>query len=179
MTTYDQILQDFLQYQQQEGLKLADNSDLLELFLLGPSPVQRYIARYSCRGLIRTAEGKIQEADRFELGIFFPHDYLREAGPHVLTWLGPREVFHPNISDRAPVACIGTIHPSTPLVSILTRVWQTITYRKRTTNEDDALNLAACQWARNHADRFPIDPRPLRRQARRIHARVSERSTGS
>ena len=28
---------------------------------------------------------------------------------------------------------------------------------------DDALNLAACQYARAHQDEFPLDTRPLRR----------------
>jgi hypothetical protein len=30
--------------------------------------------------------------------------------------------------------------------------------------EDDALNKAACAWAREHQDRFPVDRRPLRRR---------------
>ena len=172
--TYDEILRDFLAHQQEEGLRLAQESSLLDLLPLGGSPAQRYIARYSCRGLIRTAAGEIREADRFEVGIFFPREYLRQAGPHVLTWLSPREIFHPNVSDRAPVACIGAIHPATPLVQLLIRVWEVITYRKKTTNELDALNPVACQWARNHMDRFPVDPRPLKHQAPRIEARVTQ-----
>jgi hypothetical protein len=176
MTRYEEIFHGFLQHQQEQGQKLADDSDLLQLFPVGNSPAQRYIARYSCRGLIRTAEGEIQEADRFDVGIYFDREYLRQAGPHVLTWLGPREVFHPNISDRAPVACIGTIRPANQLVDLLYRVWQVITYRKKTTNEFDALNAVACQYARNHPSRFPIDPRPLKRQTRHIQALVSERS---
>ena len=119
MTRYEEIFDGFLLHQQEQGLKLADDSDLLELFPLGNSPAQRYIARYSCRGLIRTAEGEIQEADRFEVGIYFDREYLRRVGPQVLTWLGPREVFHPNISDRAPVVCIGAIRPANPLVDLL------------------------------------------------------------
>ncbi len=176
MTRYEEIFHGFLQHQQEQGQKLADDSDLLELFPLGKSPAQRYIARYSCRGLIRTTEGEVQEADRFEVGIYFDREYLRRAAPHVLTWLGPREVFHPNISDRAPVACIGAIRPANPLVDLLYRVWEVITYRKKTTNEFDALNAVACQYARNHASRFPIDPRPLKRQTRYIQAQVSDGS---
>jgi hypothetical protein len=33
-----------------------------------------------------------------------------------------------------------------------------------TPREDDALNRAACQWARSNMHLFPIDSRPLKRR---------------
>ena len=35
--------------------------------------------------------------------------------------------------------------------------------------EDDALNKEACQWARGHLDRFPVDRRPLKRRQLNLH----------
>jgi hypothetical protein len=42
--------------------------------------------------------------------------------------------------------------------------------------EEDALNSAACQWARQHPDRFPVDGRPQKRRAEtfRIDERAAE-----
>ena len=103
------------------------------------------------------------EASRFEVGIWFPSDYLRRAEPwEVLTWLGPRRVFHPNISDRMPVICVGRLAPGTWLVDLLYQVFEIISYQKVTMREDDALNPAACAWARENQHRFPVDRRPLK-----------------
>jgi hypothetical protein len=49
---------------------------------------------------------------------------------------------------------------------------------KVTMREDDALNRAACQWARQHPERFPVDRRPLKRRAVTLHmSDVSERAS--
>jgi len=165
----DAIFTGFLERQLDSGMQLAAASDLLELAPVWGEPPQRYIARFRCRGLVRTTEGDIVEADDFAVGITFPDDYLRCADPaRVVTWLGPRNVFHPNISDRAPVVCVGRLSPGTELVDLLFQLFEMITWRKVTMREDDALNPAACAWARNHRDRFPVDTRPLKRHAGRI-----------
>ena len=94
------------------------------------------------------------EANHFEMGIWFPADYLRRVEPfEVLTYLGPREVFHPNI--KAPFICVGRLVPGTPLVDILHQCSEIITYNKVTMREDDALNQDACAWARRRA-RGPV-----------------------
>jgi len=111
------LRESFLIRQREEGLELAASSDLLVLSPLvrpGDAPPQRYLASFRCRGLVRDGAGGVREADRFDVGIWFPSDYLRHADPfRVLTWLGPRQVFHPNISDRAPVICVGRLVPGT------------------------------------------------------------------
>jgi hypothetical protein len=121
---------------------------------------------FRCTGLVERRPGKVEEADRFQVGIWFPATYLRVADPfHVLTWLGPRNIWHPNISARAPVICVGRFAPGTGLVDLLYQVFEIVTWNKVTMREDDALNRAACQWARQHRDRFPVDRRPLKRRA--------------
>jgi hypothetical protein len=147
-------------------MALAAGSDLLELYPMGGDPPDRYIAMFKCKGLVRVEKGEVVEADHFEVGIWFPSDYLRRAEPfQVLTWLGPWDVFHPNISSKAPFICVGRLKPNTPLTDILYQCFEIITYNKVTMREDDALNFDACVWARENQDKFPIDRRPLKRRA--------------
>jgi hypothetical protein len=161
----NRMLEGFLRSQHQEGMHLAAESDLLDLLPVGAEPHTRFIAEFGCKGLVRDENGGITEANRFAVGIWFPPDYLRRADPfQVLAWLGPKAVFHPNISHMVPLICVGRLTPGTPLVDLLYQVFEIITYQKVTMREDDALNPAACSWARQNAHRFPIDPRPLKRR---------------
>ena len=165
----DKIFESFLERQYEEGMALAAESDLLELvplFWFEERSPQTYLARFSCQGLVRAPGGEIKDAATFEVMISFPSDYLRYANPfEVLSWLGPAEVFHPNISDKAPLICVGRLAPGTPLVDILYQCFEIITYNKVTMREDDALNREACAWARRNQHRFPLDRRPLKRRA--------------
>jgi len=162
----DKIFEAFLKRQHEEGTALAESSDLLDLYPVGGDPPDRYVAQFRCKGLTRTADFEVAESDVFEVGIWFPSDYLRRADPfQVLTWLGPWNVFHPNISDKAPFICIGKLAPNTSLVDILYQCFEIITYNKVTMREDDALNADACRWSRDNQRRFPIDRRPLKRRA--------------
>lgn len=159
----DPIFASFLEYQWEEGQALAAESSTLELYPVAGGGWQSLVARFTCRGLIRLPDGSKAEAERFDVGIRFPDDYLRRANAfQVLTWHGPREVFHPNIDPRKKVLCIGPLAAATPLVSLLYRCHDLITYRKLTVREDDALNAEACQWARGRLSLFPVDERPLR-----------------
>jgi hypothetical protein len=169
----DRIFESFLVRQHEEVMALASESDLLDLLPWG-KPADRYIARFTCRGLVRHAPHSIVEFDRFEVGIRFGLDYLRLADPfRVLTWLGPREIWHPNIAATSPVICVGRLAPGTGLVDILYQVFEIITWNKVTMREDDALNREACQWARRNQHRFPVDRRPLKR--RQCDFRIEER----
>jgi hypothetical protein len=157
----DAILRLFLETQQREGMRLAAESDLLALHALD---LQRYVAEFSCRGLARDVHGAVREHDRFVVGIRFPESYLRIVNPaELLTWLGPREIWHPNV--RPPFVCLGRIAPATPLVDLLHRCFELITFENVTMREDDALNREACAWARRNRERFPIDRRPIKWRA--------------
>ena len=160
----DKIFEAFLRRQYEDGVALAEASDLLDL-LPGPGqPPEAYVATFRCNGLVRTAQSDVTVTERFAVGINFPTDYLRRAEPiEIIRWLGPSEIFHPNVSNKLPVICIGRLVPGTPLVDILYQVFEIITWNKVTMREDDALNHEACVWARNNQHRFPIDTRPLKR----------------
>jgi hypothetical protein len=151
-------------------MALANESDLLRLNPLdGPIP-QHYIADFRCTGLVLLATGEVEEANSFHVGIFFPEDYLRRAEPfEVLTWLGPPNIFHPNIRCRSGsmglgAICVGRLTPGMRLVDLLYQCFEIITFNKVTMREDDALNHAACAWARQNQSRFPVDRRPLKRR---------------
>jgi hypothetical protein len=165
----DAVYDGFLRKQQAEGLALAGESRFLDLLPLG-DPADRYLAHFTCRGLVRTPTGDIVEADAFGVGIWFPDDYVRRVDPfQVLTWMGPRHVWHPNISDQQPILCVGRLVPGTGLVDLLYQCWEIITWNKATILERDALNKSACQWARNNAARLPVDTRPLKHRPLDLH----------
>lgn len=163
--SHDRVFQAFLETQHDEGMALSRASDLLDLHPLEPHPSSAYIARFRCTGLVRLAPDEYQEVDRFEIGIRFPADYLRRAEPmQVLTFLGPRGTWHPNISDRAPFICVGRLGPGTSLVDLLYQCFEVLTYFRFNPREDDCLNPTACAWARQNTHRFPLDNRPLKRR---------------
>jgi hypothetical protein len=170
--TRDPVRDAFLSRQYDEGMALAQSSDVLRLLPLDGVPPRRYLAEFLCNGMVRATGGDVEVTGCFVIGIWFPPDYLRYAEPwQVLTWLAPRNVFHPNISDRAPLICIGHLVPGTTLVDLLYQCFEIITYKKVTMREDDALNKDACAWARANQHRFPIDPRPLKRRVLQLRVR--------
>lgn len=161
----DKIFDAFLQHEHDQAMALARASDLLELFPAHPidGPPDRYLAHFRCTGLVKQPGGTVTTANDFVVGISFPSDYLARVNPAaVLTWLQPWSAFHPNI--KAPFVCVGRIVPGTPLVDLLYQLFELITYTKVTMREDDALNRDACAWARQHAETFPVDRRPLKRR---------------
>ena len=170
----DRIYEAFLEEQFVRGMELAHASDLLELLPVHGALPSIYVARFYSKGLLRAPDGEIVEGNHFEVGIRMPPDYLRRVNPaEILTWLGPPTIFHPNVSP--PAVCVGRIVPGTPLVDILYQTFELIGGTKITMNETDALNFAACQWARAHPERFPVERRPLKRRATRVEAQsVSE-----
>jgi hypothetical protein len=161
----DRIFESFLASQAEDAQALDRASDLLAICPVGPSPSDRYILDYRCTGLVRDPAGQIVEASHFLVGVRFPADYLRVASTfNVLTWLGPPTTWHPNISNEFPVICVGHLEPGTGLVDLAYQIHAVITWQKVTMDESNALNRAACQWARGHRDRFPVDRRPLKRR---------------
>jgi len=165
--THDPIFTAFLAAQLAEGMALAAASDRLELLPGQGDPPDRYIARFRCTGMIRTRSGEIVEADDFQVGIWFPPNYLR--GPveplEIVSLLWPTTVFHPNV--RAPFICVGRLNPGAPLVDLLYQIYEILSYQRVNPREDNALDLKACIWARTERalGRFPVDRRPLKRPA--------------
>lgn len=161
----DRIFNGFLERQVEEGLALAKASDLFDLAPMPApdgQPPDHHIMDFRCRGMVRRRDGRLVQAGRFTVGVFFPPDYLRQADMfRVLTLLGPPETFAPNV--RFPMLCVGRLGPGTGIVDLAYQVYEILTYQRFSSH--DGLNQAACQWARNPANRgrFPLDSRPLKR----------------
>ena len=169
----DKILDLFLHKQLEDGMALAAASDILELrpLLTGDGPPQHFIARFTCDGFVER-QRRICKANRFDVGIYFPEHYLREANTaEVLTWLRPANVIHPNI--RPPFICVGErfLRPGTRLVEILYQLHAIITYAKWAAHSP--LNESAAQWARNNQHLLPADNRPLKRRAAALQLSVN------
>jgi hypothetical protein len=165
----DRILESFLRAQERDGRALASESDLISLHPEG-SPPDRYVLELRCTGLVELSPNEVVEAHHFEVSIWFPSNYLRFADAYrVLSWIAPRNVWHPNISVTDKLICVGPVAPGTELVDLMYRVFEVVTWQKVTMREDDALNAAACQWSRQHRDRYPVDRRPLKRQPLAAH----------
>jgi len=168
----DHVYHSFLEVQRQEGTALAAESDLLDLVPL-PNPGRcipvKYIARFHCKGLVQDpVTRRIEDHHGFDVGIWFPPNYLRHVDPlRIATLLEPRKAWHPNI--YWPFICLGRLTPGTTLVDLVYQAFEVITYKKFTSREDDALNATACAWARRHMDRFPVDTRPLKGSAASFH----------
>lgn len=160
----DEVLQAFLTHQRAAGMRLAEDSDLLDVFPEDrpTGPPQAYIARFSCKSVLRKQDGQITVAPaHFGVGIRFSKDHLRHVKPsRVVTWLGPPNIVHPNI--RGCGICCGRIESGTGLVDILYQCFEIICYVNWAAH--DPLNDEAAQWARNNQHLFPVDPRPLKRR---------------
>ena len=167
----DAVMHAFLERQREDAAALCRDSDLVAIAPHGTRP-DRFLVHFSCTGLVQAPSGAIVEAAGFFVGIAFPPDYLRRVEPfRVVTWLGPSGIWHPNIAPGGLAICVGHLTPGTSLVDLVYQCWEIVTWNKVTMREDDALNQAACEWARHHQDRFPVDRRPLKRQRPRIAAR--------
>ena len=172
----DLVRRSFLLAQEQEGLRLAEESDILSIEPLGPSPHERYVLRFEARSVLADRDGPREEAGTFAVGVWFPSDYHeRVVIPQVLTWLGPRDFFHPNV--LGPFICLGPFRPGTPLVEICFRVYSVISWQNY--GLANPLNDAAAAWARRHMDRFPVDARPLKRRIAAFKTRVFEKGSAA
>jgi ubiquitin-protein ligase len=158
----DPIYENFLEQQREEGMVLSRSSDLLDLHI-APAAPPHFVAEFRCTGLRRNGSGDIQEANEFAVGIWFPSDYLRRADTFEMLRVFTSGLWHPNVSAELPLICVGRLAPGTPLVDILYQIYDMLTYQKFNPRENDALNKAACAWARQNQHRFPIDRRPLKR----------------
>jgi ubiquitin-protein ligase len=112
-------------------------------------PPDRYKLEYRVRGL-RQVDDDLQEVDRHLVEILLPATYPRL--PPQCRMLTP--IFHPNIAPHA--ICIGD-HWSAgePLVSIVSRIGEMITYQSY--NTKSPLNGEAARWVTDNQEGVPLD----------------------
>lgn len=169
----DKVFEAFLNKQSEEGLALAEASDLLDLVPLDGPPPQHYLACFYAKGLALNESDEVVEVDHCNVGIWLPDDYLRQVNvAQVLTYLGPAaRPFHPNI--RPPFICVHLV-PGTSLADLLYTCFELWNWNLYATG-DEGLNHAASQWARNQeTSRFPIDRRPLKRRTLDLRMEIKD-----
>lgn len=166
----DKIFEAFLERQLADGMALAASSDLVSVL---PLDRQRFVIAFDCKGFVKAASGAIEIAEHFEAGVYFAPDHLRRLNPTaVVTWFGPPNIWHPNISPTLRAVCIGNMTAGVGLPELIFQLFEIITWRRLTVHH--GLNLEACQWARNNPHRYPVDTRPLRRRELALKFQQSE-----
>src|SRR5579864_9067168 len=134
---FDTIVEGFLSRQADEARNLAKSSDAFSVDCL--STGQHFVAHFRCRGLVKSQNGAVEEADNFHVGIFLGANHLRSVNPfETLTLLDPLNTFHPNIAFGGPFICAGRMGPGVTLVDLIHQVYEILTYQKYTPREDDA-----------------------------------------
>jgi ubiquitin-protein ligase len=158
----DQIFERFLEENWRNAKDLADSSDILQLLPFG-NPPNAVLAQFNAACYIKTPSG-IEVRKGFVVGFRFPENYLSLALPwEVLHFMTP-EVYHPNV--RPPAICLGgaALKPGTELRELLFRVYELVTYQRRS-NPADPLNAEASAWVRRNWPVQPADTRPLKWRA--------------
>ena len=153
----NRMLQRFLNKQHLDADELCRSSDLVDIHWVDD---QRAVVRLTCTGLIRTPDQRLVEHSCFDFGVYFRDDHLRYVdGLRLLSVLAPQSFWHPNAIG--PGICIGKVAPGTGIREIVFRLFDVVVYNNLTVDERNALNHAACRWARARMERFPIDGRPV------------------
>lgn len=168
-----------------EFLKVSMNRNIIETAMKGcmtPDEFVRrnpgvapdkYLVRYSCKGLMKTDKDEVVESDHHMMGVVYGYDY--PSNPPILIWFTP--IWHPNIS--MPYICTQgrPFAVSVTLDHIVLTVGEMIQYRNY--NLRNPLDYEATEWARENIERFPIDDRDLVDSRRRIASRLATGDAGS
>ena len=160
----DNVFAAFLEGQFHAADRLARQSDILELIPLGETPIiSRYVAEFHCASLgFNKGSREVESIEHTQVGIWFPPNYLQVFEiAAVVSWLGPVNIWHPNI--RPPYMCLGPMAPGTVIEDILFQVYEIISFQR--IGMAEPLNSDACDWARQNQARFPVDNRPLKRRS--------------
>ncbi len=132
-------------------------------------PPEKYMIRFKCKGLWQQDNGSIVEAPYHLMEVVFGSDY--PSKPPTFVWLTP--IWHPNL--RRPYICLEgrPFAVGWTLDLIVQEVGRLVQYQ--TYNVNDPLNHEAAEWAKQNAERFPVDDRDLLDS----RIRVTERETTS
>jgi ubiquitin-protein ligase len=118
-------------------------------------PPEKYMIRFNCKGLWKRDDGTILEAPYHLMEVVFGVDY--PSKPPTFVWLTP--IWHPNL--RQPYICLEgrPFAVGWTLDQIVQEVGRLVMYQSY--NIKDPLNKEAADWARENAQRFPVDDRDL------------------
>lgn len=136
--------------------KLVDSSDLIHIVSTEGTPVERYLIRFTCRGVEKIRpNGTPILTERHEVSIYLHAEYPLKQPQ--LKWMTP--IFHPNIHVSGAV-CIGAWWPAKTLDQLLLSLGEMIQFKNL--DPKDPMNSKAAAWAMRNRRLFPIDNRNLK-----------------
>jgi ubiquitin-protein ligase len=148
----------------EKGLKsFLKPEDFMQRY--GDVAPEKYLIKYSCKGLIQQKNGDITTAEQHAMEIVFGLEY--PSAPPTFIWWTP--IWHPNFNT--PHICIQG-HPwavGLNLDHIVLEVGRMVQYQNY--NVKDPLNAQAAEWARKNPGEFPIDHRDILNANRRVWGR--------
>jgi ubiquitin-protein ligase len=136
--------------------ELEDRSDLIQIAATEAEPPERYLIRFTCKGVERlNAYGQPVYRENHEVRVYLHAEYPLKQPQ--LKWVTP--IFHPNIHVTGAV-CIGAWWPAKTLDELLLSLGEMIQYKNL--DPSDPMNSKAAAWASRNRHLFPIDDRPLK-----------------
>jgi hypothetical protein len=163
--TVSRVYTAFLESQLADAISLSQESDIVKVLPVPTEegPPYKFIVHFDAKCLVRRRDGQVVERTGFDVGIRFDEEYLHHATSRVVQLLGPLSLYHPNVLEQ--YICLGKLAKTEGLVSLSHQLYEIFTYQNYATH--DGLNPDACQWARQPENRirFPLERRPLKRQA--------------
>jgi hypothetical protein len=146
---------------------LRDSSDFID-FTASGSPPDRYVLRFTCRGLTwDSARNEPVESEDHKVQLDLHSEYPRR--PPYVQMLTP--IFHPNMlsPERGGGVCFNATiwSPQEKLNDFVLRLGHMIQYKNYWAEPTGPrfLDSAAASWARQNVDRLPIDSRDLIRDS--------------
>lgn len=153
--------------------KLHDSSGLIAIESVLGDPPDRYIVRYTCRGIARVIGDHPIYSDLHRVALTLTGTYPIEQPQ--LEWLTP--IFHPNVGADGESVCIGAWFPAKTLDQLLLMLGEMIQYKNYASH--DPLYLEASLWAMAHKELFPVDERLLLDPHRPVHSTKQARTKES
>lgn len=145
-----------LRHDYQRIQNLVDRSDFIHIVSTEGSPPEKYLIRYTCKGVKQLGAGNQPEySDVHEVAIYLHAEYPLKQPQ--LKWKTP--MFHPNIHVTGAV-CIGAWWPAKFLDDLLLSMGEMVQYKNY--DPRDPMNSRAAAWALRNKQLFPVDKRPLK-----------------
>lgn len=158
----DPIRASWLLEQEADWRLFAAQTDMVDVAPVDAAPHQRYLAHFRCRSLVKQRSGRIEQfTEGVTAGITFRDDHLRFVEPLLLVSLvTPQNIWLPNVGRG--MICVGHVRVG---ISLIDTIYQTFAILSgQNWSLASVLNAEAADYARDHQDLFPIDPRPLKRR---------------
>lgn len=134
---------------------LINRSEFIHIAQTDGDPPEKYLIRYSCKGVERINGSAPVYRERHEVSIYLHAEYPLKQPQ--LKWITP--IFHPNIHVTGAV-CIGAWWPAKTLDELILTMGEMIQYKN--VDPKDPMNSRAASWALRNKHLFPVDSRPLK-----------------